>query len=108
MFGWLRRLLGWEQTNEDVLEALDEVMEELAESDARLAELEAKMTAFQTEMWEYVDGTLQPLNKRVATRLRRQKESLNQEEDNNLLMKPGMISREQLERMRQHGNRSSD
>lgn len=85
----------WSQpTNEEVLDELDEI-------EARISELEAKQTAFQTEIWEYVDGVLQPLNKRMATRLRRSEEKdLNTTET---FKKGGLISPREAEERRKYG-----
>lgn len=66
MFNWLRRLLKIEipPDIEELNADMDDVFNELNE-------LRARQTAFEVEIWEYIEGTLQPLNKRIATRLRR-------------------------------------
>lgn len=74
MLQWLRKLFG-RTTDADLMDAIDQVLEsndEVIEAfDARISELEAKQTAFQADIWEFVEGKLSPLNKRIASRLKR-------------------------------------
>jgi hypothetical protein len=77
----------------------DEREADIEELFAYCEELEAKLSSFRAEIWEYVDGTLQPLNKRIAQRLRREGEKeLNSEEVSQ--KHGGLMTAEQ---MRQHG-----
>lgn len=59
------------------IQDLDEEMNNVC---ADITELKAKQNAFHQEIFEYMDGVLQPLNKRMATRLRREEKDLNEPE----------------------------
>lgn len=60
------------------VEELDEDMEEVI---SEITEMKSKMNVFHQEIFEYMDGILQPLNKRMATRLKREdKQNLNSAE----------------------------
>jgi len=93
MWNFVRRLFGREITDKDVLSALEEthnsvqsmvedVEQENDELRAEIQELRSKFSAFQIDVWEYMDGTLKPINQRVARRLKwaEQKEEEEEEE----------------------------
>ena len=60
--------------NDPDIQDLDEEMENVCTD---IAELKAKHNVFRQEIFEYMDGILSPLNKRMATRLKREEKDLN-------------------------------
>ena len=55
------------------IQELDAEMEQVCTD---IVELKSKQTVFRQEIFEYMDGILQPLNKRMATRLKREEKDL--------------------------------
>lgn len=67
-FYWRLRTRG--PDNEDLDKDIGDVI-------SSVQELESKQTVFHQEIFEYMDGVLQPLNKRMATRLKREEKDIN-------------------------------
>ena len=61
MFEWLRNYF----TNEHIAD----MMAEMDEFYDRISEVEGKQAAFQAEIWDYIGQTLEPLKKRISTRM---------------------------------------
>jgi len=73
-----------------------EEMQELEDLYVYVEELEAKLNLLRTEIWEYVDGTLQPLSRRIGQRLRRNEtQELNTE---GTMKKGGLMSSEEYKK----------
>lgn len=70
MLNWLRE---WLSLDNQELKELYEISEQ-HESD--ISELRGKIGVLRAEMWEYVDGSMKPLSKRIKQRLNRDEKDL--------------------------------
>jgi len=80
------------------MDYVDSLAKYIEEIDAELEKLQSKQNLDNLELMETMDTRLKPLAKRLAQRIRRNKEESEPEELNStLLTKTGMISKHELE-----------
>lgn len=102
MWNWLRKILG-----NKVSPDLDELDADIEDIYLQLEAIQAKQSSFELEIWDYISGILEPLNKRVSQRIRRsEQKELNSEEP--IQKKGGIIKNwHEFVKQRQENNRNN-
>ena len=71
MLNWLREWLSLDNRE------LEEVYDICEQHESDIRELRSKVEVLRAEMWEYVDGSIRPLSKRIKQRLNRDEKDIN-------------------------------